>query len=70
MWRKEDVVEQLRKEQGDRPLRDYAKDIGCSASYLSLVYTGKREPAGKLLDHLDLECVTVKTKTYQKRKWK
>jgi hypothetical protein len=70
MWRKEDVVEQLRKEQGERSLRDYANDIGCSATYLSLVYNGKREPAGKLLDHLDLERKEIKTVTYQKRRWK
>jgi hypothetical protein len=70
MWRKEDVIEQLRKEQGDRSLREYASDIGCSATNLSLVYTGKREPAKKLLDHLDLECQTTITKTYTKRRWK
>lgn len=71
MWRKDDVVEKLRKEQGERPLREYASAIGCSAATLSLVYTGKREPAKKLLDHLNLECETVKTKIYrEKRRWK
>jgi transcriptional regulator with XRE-family HTH domain len=70
MWRKEDVVEQLRKEQGERSLREYASAIGVSAANISLVYTGKREPSKKLLDHLDLERKEIKTFTYQKRRWK
>jgi hypothetical protein len=70
MWRKEDVVEQLQKDQGERSLRSYATAIGCSASYLSDVYNGKRDPGQKLLDHLDLERKKVVTVTYIKRRWK
>ena len=70
MWRKEDVVEKLHEEQGERSLRSYATAIGCSASYLSDVYNGKREPGPKLLDHLDLERKEVTTVTYVKRRWK
>jgi len=70
MWRKEDVVEQLRKEQGERSLRTYATAIGCSAAYLSDVYAGKRDPGPKLLRHLDLEREKVVTFTYVKRRWK
>ena len=70
MWRKEDVIEKLKKEQGEGSLRSYARNIGCSAAYLSDVYSGKREPGPKLLDHLDLECQITTTKTYTKRRWK
>lgn len=70
MWRKEDVIEQLHKEQGDRSLRSYATDIGCSASYLSDVYNGKRDPGPILLKHLNLERKEVTTVTYIKRRWK
>ncbi len=41
MWRKEDVVEMLKKDQGDRTLRAYATAVGCSASYLHDVYNGR-----------------------------
>ena len=70
MWRKEDVVEQLKKDQGERSLRTYAANIGCSASYLSDVYNGNRDPGPKLLDHLNLERKEVVTVTYVKRRWK
>ncbi len=39
-------------------------------TFAGLVYSGQREPAGKLLDHLDLERKEIKTVTYQKRRWK
>jgi hypothetical protein len=70
MWRKEDVIKKLREKQGTRSLRTYAKTIGCSAAYLSDVYSDKREPGPKLLDHLDLECQTTVTKIYVKRRWR
>lgn len=68
MWRKEDVVAELKSKQGKRSLRSYARNIECSASYLSDIYRGTRNPGPKILEALDLECeVTV---TYQKRRWK
>lgn len=70
MWRKEDVIEELRKNQGELSLRKYATSLGCSAAYLSDVYAGKRDPGKKLLDHLDLECQKVVTKTYTRRRWR
>lgn len=70
MWRKKDVIEKLRKDQGERSLRGYASDIGCSAAYLSDVYNGRRDPGPKLLDHLNLERQETVTVTYTKRRWK
>lgn len=70
MWRKEDVVEMLKKDQGDRTLRAYATAVGCSASYLHDVYNGRRDPGPKLLDHLNLERKEKVVVTYQKRRWR
>jgi hypothetical protein len=73
MWRKEDVIEQLKYEQGDRPLRDYATEIGCSAATLSLIYNNQRDPGEKILDHLGLEAKKVTTVAYtpkEPRKWR
>ena len=51
---KQDVLIMLHYYQGVRSLRQYAKLIGCSASYLSDVYCGRREPGPKVLRFLDL----------------
>lgn len=69
MWRKEEVVEKLKEDQGEQSLREYAHTVGCSASYLNDVYSGRREPGPKLLDHLNLE--RKETVIYvQKRRWR
>lgn len=44
------VVDVLRKYQGDRSLREYAEYLGIGASTLSQVYTGKRRPANDVHD--------------------
>lgn len=69
MWRREEVIEKLKEDQGDDSLRGYAARIGCTASYLSQVYNGVREPSEKLLDHLNLERETV-TIYKPKRRWR
>lgn len=70
MWRKEDVIEKLQKDQGDRSLRQYATDIGCSPAYLSDVYNNRRDPGPKLLDHLNITSNKVTTVTYTEKKWR
>ena len=70
MWRKDEVVEMLRKKQGKDSLRKFAGRVGCSAAYLSDVYRGKRDPGPKLLDHLNLQREEVVTVTYVKRRWR
>jgi len=71
MWRREDVIEKLRQEQGDRPLRDYAAEIGCSASTLSQIYNNNRDPGDKVLDHLNLTANKITQVVYtEKRKWR
>ena len=71
MWRKEDVIKQLKAAQGDSSLRAYASSIGCSAAYLSDIYNNRREPGQKILDELGLEKKVVTTVRYvTKRRWK
>jgi hypothetical protein len=70
MWRKEDVIAQLKAEQGERSLRSYATQFDCSAAYLSDIYKGKRDPGPKILKPLGLERKTKTIVTYVKRRWK
>jgi transcriptional regulator with XRE-family HTH domain len=73
MWRKEDkddvveLDEAVKEAQGDQNLRDYAKSIGYSASYLSQVSNSVRPPSEELLEKLGLERRTIYIK---KRRWK
>ena len=69
MWREEDVLKQLQKKQGKQSLRTFAKNIGCSAAYLSDVYRGRRDIGPKLLEYLDLERHVEINVTY-KRRWR
>jgi hypothetical protein len=69
MWRKEDVIEKLRQDQGTRTLREYAGIVGCSAGYLNDVYHNRRDPGSKILDHLKIDLVTTVAYT-PKRKWR
>lgn len=69
-WRKEEVIEKLKKDQGARSLRNYAETVfGCSPGYLSDVYNGKRDPGQTLLDHLNLEPVTIYVQK-KDRRWR
>lgn len=71
MWRLEDVLAELKKQQGGRSLRAFAEEVGCSAAYLSDVFKGQRQPGPKLLDHLGVERRTQVVTTYvKKRRWK
>jgi hypothetical protein len=67
---REEVIEKLKKNQGEQSMRSYASTLGCSAAYISDVYAGKRDPGPLLLDTLGLECKVEITKTYQKRRWR
>jgi transcriptional regulator with XRE-family HTH domain len=76
MWRKEEmdetletdqVVGELKQDQGERSLREYASSLGVSASYLSQVYNGVRPPSKDLVAHLDLKPHTIYVR---KRRWR
>jgi len=49
-----EVITLLRRKQGDRSLREYAKHVGCSAAYLSDLYRGNRDPGKKIMLFLGL----------------
>ena len=61
-----EVVELLKAEQGDRSLRQFAEQLGISASYLSDIYLGKRSPGPAVLEVIGMEKVTTET-SYQKK---
>lgn len=49
------VVELLRKRQGDRPAMKLADELGISKSYLSEIFKGTREPGPSVLEKLGLK---------------
>lgn len=48
------VLEKLRKRQGKKTLRDFAKELGISYQYLSDVYIGRRGLGKTVLTQLRL----------------
>ena len=50
-----DPIDLLRQHQGNSSLRAFGETIGCSAAYLSEVYSGKREPGPLLLNYLGVK---------------
>ena len=59
-----EINEMIRYRKGKRSLREFAKDIGLSAAYLSDVLRGNREPGPTLLTFLRLTCVREKSVRY------
>lgn len=58
----EEVIELLKKRQGERSLRQFASEENVSAAYISDIYCGRRAPGAKILAILGLKRrVTVKT---------
>lgn len=50
----EDVIQELRRRQGDRTLTALAAEIGVSAPYLVDVYKGRRAPGKKIMEYLGI----------------
>jgi transcriptional regulator with XRE-family HTH domain len=46
----DEVRELIRNGQGKQSMRDYAESLGISVSYLSDIYSQKRNPGEKILD--------------------
>jgi transcriptional regulator with XRE-family HTH domain len=53
-YTREDVLDMLKKKQGDRSLRRFAEELEISAAYLSDIYRGNRRPGKSVLLHLGL----------------
>lgn len=63
---REQVNSMIRKRQGDRSLRAYAKELDISAAYLSDVLLGRREPGRKILVPLKLRRIKTTTIKYER----
>lgn len=59
-----DVIALLRRLQGERNSKQFAQELGISASYLSDIYLGKRSPGKKILSVLGLKRRTSITIDY------
>ncbi|HEX5426639.1 MAG TPA: hypothetical protein VFW94_24215 [Candidatus Acidoferrales bacterium] len=64
----EDVINLIRCEQGEKSLRKFADEIGITASYLSDLYLGRRQPGKKILGHFGIEKKKTVTYTYERRR--
>lgn len=53
------VIDLLRKRQGDRTAKELAEEFGITPQYLSDVYLRRREPGPGILVPLGLEAETV-----------
>lgn len=50
-----DLIELLKKRQGKRPVRAFARELGISHVYLMHIYAGRRDPGLAVLSKLGLE---------------
>ncbi len=66
LMKTEDVIEVLRKRQGEMSLREYARIVGCSHSYLYDLYNGGRSPGNKIMKFLGLKKRRVVETSYVK----
>jgi hypothetical protein len=49
---KDAVIRLLKQKQGDRSLREFAREVGVTAAYLSDIYQGRREPGPAIQRYL------------------
>lgn len=68
---KKQLIKMLRAKQGQRSMTEFAQnELKTSAAYLSMVYSGVKEPGPAVLDYLDIErevIVNYKPKQPQRR---
>jgi len=50
-----ELIGRLKKRQGKRPVREFARELGISHVYLMHIYKGRREPGITVLEKLGLE---------------
>jgi transcriptional regulator with XRE-family HTH domain len=60
----QEVLQLIRFSQGDRSLREFAKEVGVSAAYLSDILRGNRSPGEKILKFFKLKKARTVTVTY------
>ena len=57
------VVDLLKRKQGDRTARELAAELGVGESYLSEIFSGSRNPGPMILEKLGLEEESVYRQT-------
>lgn len=55
----EQVIDFLKKQQGERTQREFAEEIGITSAYLSDLYLRRRDPAEKVLGKFGITRKTV-----------
>jgi transcriptional regulator with XRE-family HTH domain len=50
----EEVIALIKATQGDKSLREYAKEIGVTAPYINDIYQGRRSPGPAILQYFGL----------------
>ena len=63
-----DPIKMLKARMAGRSLRSVAREIPCSAAYLSDIMLGKRTPGPRVLDYLGLTREVDKSVTYRYRR--
>ena len=63
-----DPLKMLKARMAGRSLRSVAREIPCSAAYLSDIMLGKRTPGPRVLDYLGLKREVDKSVTYRYRR--
>ncbi len=49
------LLDLMRKRQGNRTAKEFAEELGISQAYLSDIYAAKRDPGPSVLEKLQLE---------------
>lgn len=52
---KPELIELMRRRQGDRTASEFARELGITPQYLSDVYADRREPGPAILNGLGLQ---------------
>ena len=63
-----DPIKMLQARMTGRSLRSVAREIPCSAAYLSDIMLGKRNPGPRVLDYLGLDRAVDKSVKYRYRR--
>lgn len=63
---REDVIDMMKRRQGDRSLTALAEELSLSKAYISDIFNGRRSPGPSVLKKLGLESLTKVVTTYRK----
>jgi transcriptional regulator with XRE-family HTH domain len=67
MTKRINPVNLLKQRQGKRSLREFSKQVGVTAAYLSDLYRGNRDPGPRILEFLGLEREVKRAVAYKRK---